>query len=263
MNDILQKILVDKRQYVDQQKKLTPWVEIDHKARLMTAPRPFRLALQAKIMSDDIGLITEIKKASPSAGLIRKDFSPSALAQAYEAGGAACLSVLTDTPYFQGTNEHLMEARSATTLPVLRKDFMIDVWQVAEARSIGADCILIILAALADDKAIELHDAALDYGMDVLIEVHDRIELDRALMIPSGMIGINNRNLKTLDVDISTTEQLIKLIPPDRFVVSESGITSAQEIARIQKSGVHSFLIGESLLRQEDVTAATMKLRFE
>ena len=208
-------------------------------------------------------MITEIKKASPSAGVIRTPFSPASLAQAYEDGGAACLSILTDTPYFQGSNADLIEARAASTLPVLRKDFMIDPWQIAESRSIGADCVLLIMAALSDNQALDLHDAAIGYDMDIIIEVHNRIELERALMIPSGMIGINNRNLKTLHIDIGTTEQLIKLIPPDRFVVSESGFTTAKDLGRIQKIGIHSFLVGESLLRQKNVMEATMKLRFE
>lgn len=262
MSDVLEKIINDKRQHVATLKTNKSFTALDQEARNIGKPRPFTKALQSKIMANDVGLIAEIKKASPSAGVIRADFSPAALALAYEDGGAACLSVLTDTPYFQGTNEHLMEARAASTLPILRKDFMIDIWQVAEARAIGADCILVIMAAVTDGLARDLHDVAVGYGMDVLLEVHNRVELDRALMIPSGMIGINNRNLKTLKVDLSTTEDLINLIPPDRLVVSESGLSTPKDLGRMQKVGIHSFLIGEALLKQQDVTAATMQLRF-
>ena len=259
--DILHKILVDKRAQVETQKSEKPFAVIDEEASLLPPPRSFAAALQAKVSVGDVGLITEIKKASPSAGLIRPDFSPAALAQAYESGGAACISVLTDQTYFQGRNEDLIEARANCTLPVLRKDFMVDVWQVAEARSLGADCILIIMAALTDSRALDIHDAAVGYGMDILLEVHDRSEMDRALKLPSGIIGINNRNLKTLKVSLSTTEDLIVLVPPDRLVVSESGLKTAADLARIQKHGVHCFLVGESLLKQPDVTTATLELR--
>ena len=262
MTDILEKIIADKRKHVSQRMAEQSFAELDHIALGLPKPRPFMKSLQSRIMANDVGLITEIKKASPSAGIIRSNFSPATLARAYEDGGAACLSVLTDTPYFQGTNDHLIEARQASTLPILRKDFMIDAWQVAETRAMGADCILVIMAAVTNDTARDLHNTAVGYGMDVLLEVHNRIELERALMIPSGMIGINNRNLKTLKVDISNTEDLINLIPPDRLVVSESGLATAEDLARLQKIGVHSFLVGESLLTQEDVTSATLQLRF-
>jgi indole-3-glycerol phosphate synthase len=261
MSDVLEKILADKRRHVEAQKALKPFAAIDAEARKTSPVRGFAKALSAKIAMRDVGLITEIKKASPSAGVIRPDFSPRLLAKAYEAAGAACLSVLTDEPYFQGRNEDLVDARAACTLPVLRKDFMIDVWQVAEARAIGADCILLIMAALTDHAAIELYNAATDYGLDVLVEVHDHIELDRALRLPGGMLGINNRNLKTLKVNLATTEELVPLIPPDRLIVSESGIATGADLGRMQKIDVHCFLVGESLLRQPDVTAATLELR--
>ncbi|MFY9287790.1 MAG: indole-3-glycerol phosphate synthase TrpC [Alphaproteobacteria bacterium] len=261
MNDILAKIIADKQVHIEQQKSLHPFDEMDRAAKKAEAPRPFEIALRAKIKANDIGLITEIKKASPSAGVIRPEFSPAQLAKAYAAGGAACLSVLTDGPYFQGKNEDLIEARAACILPVLRKDFMIDVWQVAEARAIGADCILIIMAAVPDRKALDLYNAAKDYGMDVLIETHDRVELDRALKLPGGLLGINNRNLKTLKVNLRTTEELMVLVPPDRLVVSESGMGSGEDLGRMQKVGVNCFLVGESLLKQPDVTAATLQLR--
>lgn len=261
MNDTLIRILADKRRHVEQAKSNMSFQQLDTEARQAPAPRGFAKALRTKIEGGDIALITEIKKASPSAGLIRSEFSPAKLAKGYEVGGAACLSVLTDEPYFQGRNQDLIEARTASTLPILRKDFMVDVWQVAEARAIGADCILIIMAAVTDSCAKELHDAAVGYGMDVLIESHDRVEIDRALMLPSGMIGINNRNLRTLKVDLATTEELIALVPPNRLVVSESGIVTPGDIGRIQQCGIHSFLVGESLLRQTDVTAATLELR--
>ncbi len=261
MSDILAKILTDKRAHVERKKAEKPFEIIDEEARRVPPTRGFTKALRVKLAGGDVGLITEIKKASPSAGVIRPDFSPAKLAQAYEAGGAACLSVLTDKPYFQGRNEDLVEARASCTLPVLRKDFMVDVWQVAEARTLGADCILIIMAALSDGRAEDLYHAAIDYGMDVLVEVHDRIEFDRALRLPSGMIGINNRNLKTLKVDLQITEELVVLAPPDRLIVSESGLTTSADLARMQKIGVHCFLVGESLLRQPDVTTATLELR--
>ncbi|HEU0118154.1 MAG TPA: indole-3-glycerol phosphate synthase TrpC [Alphaproteobacteria bacterium] len=261
MSDVLEKIIADKRRHVEKLKAAKPFDAIDREAREAARPRPFETALRAKAKGDEVGLITEIKKASPSAGVIREDFSPAKLAQAYEAGGAACLSVLTDEPYFQGRNQDLIEARKACALPVLRKDFMIDVWQVAEARAIGADCILIIMAALKDSEAKSIYQAAIDYGMDVLIETHNRVELDRALALPTGMIGINNRNLKTLSINLQTTEELRVLIPPDRLVVSESGLSKPEDLARMQKIGVNCFLVGESLLKQPDVTTATLELR--
>ncbi len=260
MSDVLEKICAGKRVLVEKLSQQKPFAAIDAEAHKAAPPRGFAKALRAKIDAGGVGLITEIKKASPSAGVIRPDFSPAALAKAYEAGGAACLSVLTDEPYFQGRNEDLIEARAACGLPVLRKDFMLDVWQVAEARALGADCILLIMAALDDQTATALHRAATGYGMDVLIEVHNREELDRALRLPSGMIGINNRNLKTLKVDLAITEQLAPLAPGGRLLVGESGFSTPADIARMRAADVHCFLVGESLLKKQDVTKAVREL---
>lgn len=258
--DVLNKICADKRKLVENLKRETPLAELDRTARRAFPARGFAHALQDKAARDGCGFIAEIKKASPSAGVIRSDFSPRALAQAYAAAGAACLSVLTDTPYFQGNDEHLIEARAACSLPVLRKDFMIDPWQVAQARALGADCILLIMAALSDSEAKALHGAAQDYGLDVLIETHNREELGRALALPSGLIGINNRNLKTLVTTLDTTEELASLVPSDRFLVSESGIKSSTDIARLKSCGAKGFLVGESLLKQRDPGEALRKL---
>jgi indole-3-glycerol phosphate synthase len=260
MTDILAEIITRKRLDVAAARAVVPQAGLYRTARDQPAPRGFVTALRRALAEGRYGLIAEIKKASPSHGLIRPDFKPQAIAEAYESAGAACLSVLTDTPYFQGTAEHLQAARGACHLPVLRKDFMIDPYQVVEARAIGADCILLIMAALDDGLAVELEAAALELGLDVLVEVHDRAELDRALRLKTPLIGINNRNLKTLKTDLATTVELSSGLPADRLAVSESGLQSPVDLALMAASGARCFLVGEALLRHQDIAAATRAL---
>ena len=259
MTDKLTAICETKRHEVAERKARASIGELDARARLQTSPRGFRRALAAK-MATGFALIAEIKKASPSKGLIRADFNPGDHARGYADAGAACLSVLTDAPYFQGHEDYLIAARAACELPVLRKDFMVDPWQVAEARAIGADAILIIVAALDDGAMAEIEAAALERGMDVLVEVHDEAEMARAAQLTSRLIGVNNRDLKRFVTDLAITERLAPLAPECALLVSESGISSHADLLRLERSGLRSFLVGESLMRQVDVTAATRAL---
>jgi indole-3-glycerol phosphate synthase len=260
MSGLLAEICAKKRAAIAAAQTARPLAMLEREAAAAASPRGFIAALERKLAAGSYGLIAEIKRASPSRGLIRADFAPAALARAYAGGGAACLSVLTDEPYFQGCAEHLTAARDAVTLPVLRKDFMLDPWQMAEARAIGADCVLLIMAALTDAEALALEAAARRWGMDVLVEVHDRDELARALRLEARLIGINNRNLSTLKVDLSVTEELAREIPPDRLPVSESGLRTPADLARMARAGARCFLVGESLVAEADVEAVTRAL---
>ena len=259
MTDKLAEICATKRLEVAARKALVSPAELTARAATQTPPRGFEAALRASA-AHGFALIAEVKKASPSKGLIRAEFDPAAHAAAYQAGGAACLSVLTDAPYFQGHEDYLIAARGACTLPVLRKDFMVDPWQVLEARSIGADAILIIVAALDDGTMAELEAASLDHGMDVLVEVHNEAELERAARLKSRLIGVNNRDLKRFVTDLATTERLAPLAPKGTLLVSESGINAHADLLRLAASGIRTFLVGESLMRQPDVAAATHQL---
>jgi indole-3-glycerol phosphate synthase len=258
---MLRQICADKRTVVKARKAATPLAEQEARAAAAPPPRGFHRQLVDLAAKDGYGLICEIKRASPSKGLIRADFDPPALARAFAAGGAGCLSVLTDELYFQGRDLYLEAARAAVELPVLRKDFMLEPYQIVESRALGADCVLLIMAALADAEAAEMEQLARDLGMDVLVEVHDEAELERALELTSPLIGINNRDLKTLEVDLATAERLAPRVPAERLVVAESGLSAPADLERMLAAGARAFLIGESLMRQDDVTAATAALR--
>ena len=260
MSDILARICADKREHIAQIKRHRPLSAVLEAAYRCGPARGFADSLATRAAEGEYGLIAEIKRASPSKGLIRSDFVPARIARAYQEGGATCLSVLTDTPYFEGTDDHLVAARAAVDLPVLRKDFIIDPYQIVESRALGADCILLIMAILDDAMAREFEELAYTHGMDALIEVHDEAELERALALESPLIGINNRDLKSFAIDTETTRALAPKIPAGRVVISESGLTEPEDLVAMKEAGVTCFLIGESLMREEDVAAATRRI---
>jgi indole-3-glycerol phosphate synthase len=260
VSDILEKIAAYKRVDVAARKTARPQGEIEHAAGAASPPRGFVRALQAAHAPGRLALIAEIKKASPSKGLIRADFDPPALARAYAEGGAACLSVLTDQPSFQGADAYLVAAREAVALPCIRKDFLVDPWQVAESRALGADCILVILSMVDDSLAADLLSEARRFGMDALVETHDEAEMTRAARLGATLIGVNNRSLRTFEVDLANTESLASLAPPEALLVTESGIFTSADMARLERSGAKAMLVGESLMRQADVAAATRAL---
>ncbi|MGE0486690.1 MAG: indole-3-glycerol phosphate synthase TrpC [Gammaproteobacteria bacterium] len=262
MADILAEITAHKATEVAARRAARPYAEVEAAARAADAPRGFLAALRARVAAGEAGVIAECKKASPSKGVIRADYDPAAIAPSYQRGGAACLSVLTDERFFQGCDADLIVARAACTLPVIRKDFMIDSYQVAEARALGADCILLIVACLSDTQLDELASAARDFDLDVLVEVHDRTELERALRLRTPLIGVNNRDLKRFVTDLDTTVGLLDDIPSDRFVVSESGIHTPADVAHLRDHGVHAFLVGEAFMRAEDPGARLRELFF-
>jgi indole-3-glycerol phosphate synthase len=260
MSDILDRIAAYKRLEVAERKAARPLAEVEAAARQVSEPRGFRAALERAHGPGHLALIAEIKKASPSRGVIREDFEPSALAHAYEDGGAACLSVLTDTPSFQGADDYLVVARMATALPCLRKEFLVDPWQVAESRALGADAVLVILSMVDDTLASDLMEAAREHGMDILVETHDEAEMARAAALKADLIGVNNRNLRTFEVDLGVTERLAAAAPSAALLVTESGIFTPADAARLEMCGARAMLVGESLMRQADVAAATRAL---
>ena len=260
MNDALTRIAVYKRVEADQRKSATSQAEIEARAAAASPPRGFRRALQAAHVPGRLPLIAEVKKASPSRGLIRADFDPVAIARAYQDGGATCLSILTDAPSFQGAEAYLTAARAAVALPCLRKDFMLDPWQIAESRALGADCVLVILAMVDDVLAAELMAEAGRFGMDVLVEAHDAVEMARAAALGADLVGVNNRDLRTFEVDLANTERLARLAAPGALLVTESGVFTPAEVARLERSGARAMLVGESLMRQDDVAAGVRAL---